>query len=199
MSPAYRRVLKIARLVHVYLTLFGLALILFFAVTGFMLNHEEWFGLNEPHERTVEGELPAALVKAEGERPVDKLAVVEALRKDYGAAGAMDSFRESENDLEVIFIRPGLRVVAEVQRDDGKTRVTFYSSGFSGVITDLHKGKSSGPSWSVVIDAVCIGLLVISLTGLVLWSALKSRGKWGMLALAAGTAFGFAVYFARVP
>lgn len=199
MAPAYRRVLKLARLIHVYLTLFGLALILLFAVTGFMLNHEEWFGLNEPHERLVEGELPASLVKPADEQPVDKLAVVEALRKDFGAAGAMDSFRESENDLEVIFLRPGLRVVAEIQRDDGKTRVTFFSSGFSGIITDLHKGKSSGPTWSLLIDGICIALLIISTTGLVLWSALKNRGKWGALAILAGAALGLVVYFVRVP
>jgi hypothetical protein len=199
MSPAYRRALKIARFVHVYLTLFGLALILFFAVTGFMLNHEDWFGLNEPHERVVEGEFPAALVKPADEKPVDKLAVVEAVRKEFGATGAMDSFRETESDIEVIFVRPGLRIVVEIQRDDGKARATFYSSGFSGVITDLHKGKSSGTSWSLVIDGVCIALLIISMSGVILWSSLKNRGRHGVLALALGTAVGFAVYFARVP
>ena len=99
----------------------------------------------------------------------------------------------------MIFIRPGLRVVAEVQRDDGKTKVTFYSSGTSGIITDLHKGKSAGAAWGIVIDGVCILLLFISMSGLVLWSALKSRGKWGVLALTLGLTIGFAVYIAFVP
>jgi len=39
----YRLVVKWARTVHVYLTLFGFGLLLFFAVTGFMLNHEDMF------------------------------------------------------------------------------------------------------------------------------------------------------------
>jgi hypothetical protein len=121
------------------------------------------------------------------------------LRKDFGAAGVMDSFRETDSDIEVIFIRPGLRVVAEVQRDDGKTKVTFYSSGASGILTDLHKGKSAGDAWSIVIDGVCVLLLVISMSGLILWSALKSRGKWGAVAMIIGTAVGVAVYWLLVP
>ena len=43
MSPAYRKLLKASRIAHVYLTLFGLVLILFFSITGFMLNYEGWF------------------------------------------------------------------------------------------------------------------------------------------------------------
>ena len=43
MSRFHRWLLKTARTIHVYVTLLGLALILFFAITGFMLNHIEWF------------------------------------------------------------------------------------------------------------------------------------------------------------
>lgn len=199
MSPAYRRVLKAARLVHVYLTLFGLALILFFAVTGFMLNHEAWFGTEEPHVREAEGKLPIALVQANEDKPLDKLAIVETLRRDFGIAGAMDSFHESESDVEVIFIRPGQRVVAEIQRETGEVRVNFQTSGFAAVLMDLHKGKSSGAAWSLVIDGVSIALLVIALTGFVLWTSLRSRGKWGAAALLAGLGLGLGIYFLLVP
>ena len=85
MSPLHRRVLKWARRIHLYLTLFTLGLILLFAVTGFMLNHEDWFVSGEPHTRTVEGKLPADVLSGP-----DKLAVVEALRRDFGAVGPMD-------------------------------------------------------------------------------------------------------------
>ena len=40
-------------------------------------------------------------------------------------------------------------------------------------------GIPSEPSLGLVIDAVCVLLAVISATGLVLWTSLKSRGKWG--------------------
>jgi hypothetical protein len=42
-------------------------------------------------------------------------------------------------------------------------------------------------------------LLVISATGLVLWSSLRSRGKFGLLVIGLGLAAGVAVYVLWVP
>ncbi len=194
MSAARRWLLKWARTAHLYLTLSGLVLILFFAVTGFMLNHENWFGLGEPRTRTAEGTVPAAALN-----PLDRLAVVEALRADLGATGAVQSFKEMDDAVEVEFVRPGLRVLAEVRRDDGAAKAEFEAHGWAGVATDLHKGKSAGPAWAWVIDATCVLLILISATGLVLWTSLKSRGRWGLLVVLLGAAAGVAVYYWGVP
>jgi len=221
MSPAHRRLLKWSRMVHVYLTLFGMVLILFFSVTGFMLNHEDWFGLGEPRTTTREGTIPVELVRippntpppdraddtdrpAEAAKPapappVDRLLVVESLRNDFGVIGAMNSFNESPDTVEVTFRRPGLETRAEIQREDGKTVVTFDARGWIGIVTDLHKGKSAGREWGVLIDAVCVLLVIISGTGLVLWSSLKSRGKWGVVSIMLGTAAAVGVYYWWVP
>jgi hypothetical protein len=37
------------RWLHIYLSMFGLAAVLFFSVTGLTLNHPDWFG--EPERR----------------------------------------------------------------------------------------------------------------------------------------------------
>jgi hypothetical protein len=72
----------------------------------------------------------------------------------------------------------------------------------------LHRGnrgnveketKFTGRVWSVVIDATCVLLLIISTTGLILWWSLKSRGKWGAILLLTGGASAFAVYYWFVP
>jgi hypothetical protein len=194
MAPAYRRLLKWARTIHVYLTLFGLVLILFFAVTGFMLNHEDWFGLNEPRTWDAEGTLSKGLLD-----PVDRLAVVEALRKHHGATGEVHSFKELDDAVEVEFLRPSGRVVAEVRREDGAVKLEFSATGLAGLLTDLHKGKSAGAAWGLVIDAVCVLLLVVSATGLVLWGSLKSRGKGGLAVTLLGAAAALAVYYLSVP
>ena len=55
---------KWSRLIHIYLSMLGLLVILFFSITGIMLNHEEWFGFAEPRIRKTEGTLPAALLLA---------------------------------------------------------------------------------------------------------------------------------------
>lgn len=188
MSPLRRALLKWARRVHLYLTLFTLALILLFAVTGFMLNHEDWFVSGEPATRVVQGTVADGLLSGP-----DRLAVVEALRNDFGAVGPLESFEEQDDALTVVFKRPGLRVEAVIRRPGGRAEVSFESKGLNGILLDLHRGKSTGWVWSLVIDGVCVGLVVTALTGLVLWSSLKDRGRPGLLVILAGAAASAAV------
>jgi hypothetical protein len=195
MKRAYRRLLKCAHFIHLYLTLTGLALILFFTLTGFMLNHEDWF-LDRTREREVNGSLPNSMLD-----PVDRLVVVEELRKNFGVVGALTQFKdEPGSDIEIVFQRPGQQIVAEISRDNGQTTVRFTGgAGLAEVMTDLHKGKAAGPAWGLLIDSVCALLLVVSITGLILWWSLKSRGHYGTMFILLGAGAAAAVYFLFVP
>ncbi len=194
MSPAYRRLLKAARAAHLYLTLAGLALILFFAVTGFMLNHESWFLPDEPVTRTAEATVPEATDPA-----ADRLDVSEGVRRAFGARGEVKSYRADDETVEVEYLRPGERTLVEVRRGDGHATATVESRGWAAVAVDLHKGKYTGRAWMLLIDVVCVLLLVIAATGLVLWWSLKSRGRWGAALVVLGGAAGYAVYHWLVP
>ena len=198
MSPAHRAFLKWARHTHVYLTMFGLLLLLFFAVTGFMLNHEDWFGVDRPFTQTIEGTLPIDLVGAASTQP-DKLVIAESLRRDFAATGLVDAFEIEEERIRVVFKAPSRLIEVTINREDGATTVNRESRGFANLIMDLHRGKSSGFWWSLLIDAVCVMLVVISATGLILWSSLRGRAKHGFAVLVAGTLFGVAVYWFGVP
>jgi hypothetical protein len=215
MSRFHRWLLKSARTVHVYVTLFGLALILFFAVTGFMLNHIEWFMPEKPQTRTQERSLPAdklpgGKLPPPGEASAEaKFAVVETLRKEFDIAGEMTSFDNGDEErILVSFRRAGAEAEASIRRDNAQTTVEHRYQGWAVVMTDLHRGnrgnltneaKFTGRVWTVVIDATCFILLVIALTGLILWWSLKSRGKWGALLLLLGGATVFAAYYWFVP
>ncbi|MBY0458407.1 MAG: PepSY-associated TM helix domain-containing protein [Gemmataceae bacterium] len=246
MSRFQRWLLKTARTVHVYLTLFGLTLILFFAVTGFMLNHTEWFLPDDAalKSMTRKESRPLPLTKlpygkvpdeSELETAVDaKLCVVEALRKEFGVRGEMSSCGyvtetvpepEGKGDkpaedggdkqspaerkvLKVEFLRAGGKAVATIDPQTAMTEVETEYQGFAIVLTDLHRGnrgnmtnevKRTGTVWSFVIDGTCVMLLIISVTGLIMWWSLKSRGKWGAVLFLAGTVLTLFVYAVFVP
>ncbi len=283
MTQAHRWLLKWARTLHVYLTLFGFMLLLFFAATGFMLNHEDWFlpqqittgtipvELCDPEKRdnlvdrlakdfSVPGNLESAdpaedgstlqlafryedavsgkiLVtdveirrddghttakqnraslretKRLGKLPVDLFApedrskdllIVEALRKDFGLRGAITGppSYETEDGIDKVYVQfksPGYEAEVRIRTSDGEARIVERSKGLVGVMLDLHRGKESGMAWSVVIDAIAILMVIVSITGFILWTSLKSRAHYGLWILLAGTAVGFAVYFAYVP
>ena len=184
MTLAHRWLLKWARLLHVYLTLFGFVLLLFFAVTGFMLNHEKWFIGTDAYERNDKGTMPMELL---GENP-DPLAIVEKLRKDFGARGeaVFDDNKENE-EIRVTFKSPGYLGEATIKRDDGETSVNHRNDGVVSLLLDLHRGKDSGLAWSLVIDGVSVLFLIVSITGLILWSSLARPGPvHGMAVLLLG-------------
>jgi uncharacterized protein len=201
MSNSHRLLLKWARYVHVYLTMFGLLVILFFTATGFILNHPSWFGQEEIHTTVVEGNLPTTFL----EEP-DKLAIVEILRQQFGVRGALESFEIQIDGMVVRFRCPGCETdaVIRVAGDRrGQTTVTHHAHGILGLLTDLHRGEASGSHtgeiWSLVIDSVAILLFVVSATGLILWTSLRSRGKHGLAFMGLGLAMCIAVYWFFVP
>jgi hypothetical protein len=284
----YRGLLKWTRTFHIYLALLGLLLVLFFAATGFMLNHPDWFGLRESQVRTEKGTLPVTLLE-----PLDKLMVVERLRNEFGVTGAVDMFEVEETFLRIVFKSAGRQTEAMIQavqpeagqtevtyewvspdedelgreapprtakgklpaailkpldrqavldrlRDEfgatgnvesfeveddsptlrvvfksdsqrteatiqavrpeaGQVEVTYESWGLVGRLTDLHRGKGAGPAWELIIDTACVVLLCVSATGLLLWTALRKRRLVGLLALTLGCALCLTIYFAFVP
>ncbi len=62
-----RRFVSLCRTLHIYLTAFGAVMMLFFSVTGFMLNHKEWFGPKEKGRRPPGAE--AGLASARPDAP----------------------------------------------------------------------------------------------------------------------------------
>jgi hypothetical protein len=192
----HRRLLfkKWSRTIHIYISMLGLLSVIFFSVTGIMLNHEEWFGYEEPHITKKEGTLPEAMAKEP-----DKLVIVEKLRKDFGATGALDSFEIEDDHLTLSFKSPGRHTDATIQRADGHAEVSLESHGFCGRFVDLHRGTDAGPGWRLVIDATAVLLLITCGTGLLLWCLVPKWRPLGLTAVAVCVIVCAAVYFALVP
>lgn len=185
---------KWTRTLHIYLSMLGLLALVFFSATGLMLNHEEWFGYAEPRVSTREGTLPAALL----EDP-DKLAIVELLRKDYGATGTLEEFSIEDESLSLVFKSPGRRTLAEITRPAGNIEVTLESHGFTGRLVELHRGADAGGPWRLLIDASAILFLIIGLSGLVLWLFVPKWRPMGLLAVGLCLGLCLTVYLTLVP
>ena len=190
-----RRLLKKwSRTFHIYLSLLGLLGILFFAVTGVMLNHPEWFELARPRVRKAEGVVPPALLKTP-----DKLAVVELLRRDFGVTGAVDSFDAEEDRITVVFKGPARRVQAVIDRPQGRAEVMFEIRGAAARFAELHRGVEAGFAWRLIIDVVAGLQIVGAVTGVVLWWLVPRWRPLGFAALIVCVVVCGLVYLALVP
>jgi len=202
------------RWLHIYASMFGLAVTLFFSATGITLNHPDWFGEVE-RNTVVEGEVDPAWVavrpepdKPEGngdDEPTDplagvaKLEIVERLRKTFGVRGSMTEFGGDDRECFVNFKGPGYSADATIDRKTGEFRLSTTQFGLVAVLNDLHKGRDSGPAWSALVDVSSVLLCFISLTGLGLIFFLKLRRSPGLAIALLGTIAVFALYFGAVP
>jgi uncharacterized protein len=194
------RFAKWMRWLHIYLSMFSLAAVLFFSLTGITLNHPDWaFGQVE-RKREAKGQVDLkwvgrntgageaqALPVPDPSNQVAKLEVVEYLRKTYAIRGALAEFRVDDNECVVSFKGPGYSADTFIDRESGEYSLTELDHGLIALINDLHKGRDTGPAWSLVIDLSAGLMTLISLTGLVLLFYLKLRRIPGLLVALAGT------------
>ncbi len=206
------RFAKLARWLHIYVSMFGLAVVLFFSATGITLNHPDWFfgeaerttqSEGSVNARWLRGEPPAAEANsesaAEASSQVNKLEVVEFLRRTHGIRGALADFRVDEAECVVAFKGPGYAADAFIDRDSGHYTLSQTFHGVIAVLNDLHKGRDTGPVWSILVDASAIVLTLISLSGLILLFYLKLRRTPGLAVAVAGAVVAVVLFFMGVP
>ena len=173
--------------------MFALLLMMFFAVTGVVLNHEDWIA-GQTVTRDTSGVMPLAVTQGP-----DKLMVVEHLRSDFGAIGAVSTFDIDSASLHVELKGPGRHTDADVDRATGKVKVSVERHGILMRLDDLHRGKDSGLPWRWVIDLSAALLFLGSLSGFMIWIALPRRRKWGVAALIGGIVVAGVIYVWLVP
>ncbi len=189
-----RKLASLSRWLHIYLSMASFAILFFFAATGFTLNHQDWF---TAQQRTVQtrGSLDAQWLKG----GVDKLQVVEYLRRKDGVHGAVDDFRIEDSQCTVSFKGPGYEADIVINRGTGAYDVTETRAGFVAIVNDLHKGRDTGKIWSKIIDIAALLMTAVSLTGLILLFFLHKRRLSGLLLLAAGGSLAYLIYVIWVP
>lgn len=189
-----RKLAPAARWLHIYLSMATFAILLFFAVTGLTLNHTEWFA---DQQKTVQsmGALDRGWIAA----GPDKLRIVEHLRATHGVRGAMTDFRVEDTQISVSFKGPGYTADIFIKRPLGTYDITETRMGTVAVWNDLHKGRDSGPVWSLLIDGSAIFMILVSITGLVLVFFLQKKLASGMATLAAGAAVCYLIYRVAAP
>ena len=116
-----------------------------------------------------------------------------------GEVNVPPTYEKETESFSVVFKAPSYQATATIRASDGFTKVKHQSRGINGILLDLHRGKDSGEPWSLVVDVVAGLFVIVSATGLILWSSLRGRAQHGIAVLLLGLALSVAVYFLWVP
>jgi hypothetical protein len=198
-SEGRRRIAALSRWLHIYVSMVSFGILLFFAVTGFTLNHAEALFGAAPVPQESRGTVNPAWLGTGPGGTVAKLEIVEHLRRAHGVRGLVGEFRLEEATCTIGFKGPGYTADAVVDRTTGKYELRETRMGFVAVINDLHKGRDTGAGWSLVVDLSAGLMVLVSVTGLVLILFIRRRLAAGLLTAAAGTLASYLAYLWLVP
>jgi uncharacterized protein len=192
MQHFQREIATWTRWIHIYLSMFSFAALLFFATTGITLNHPEWI---EGQQKTVQiqGDLSVSWVHADSAR-INELMVVEFLRTTNGIKAPLLDFRSDATECSVSFKGPGYAAEGIIDRRSGHYELTITKSGLLAIMNDLHKGRDSGKAWVTFIDVSAVLMILVSLTGFLMIFFLKKKRFSGLMITAIGAVIIIAIY-----
>ena len=188
------------RRLHFYLGLYLLLFLWLFSISGLFLNHPEWEITHGFWEQRQESSSERVIAPP---RTTGDLAIAKGLMRQLGLTGEVNEIDRStaEDQFSFRVDKPGQSFRVDVRGGARSATVTRIDLNVWGVLNGLHTftGVSmNDPArerdwvlttiWSIAMDAVALGLMVLVLSGLYLWFRLKKKRLLGLLVLGAGTA-----------
>lgn len=194
--------LKWLRRTHAWLGLWGAVLGLLFGSTGILLNHRDIMKIPAAKMEQQDIQLPLPAI-----RPSDAKALAEWLGLKLGADFSHARIAQEPartvtwNGVEVsqparwqVTLRgPRRGIQAEYWLGNASVSVKRSEGNAFAFLTNLHKGVGMSPGWILLVDSLGGALIVLSLTGVLLWTRLHGpRIAAAGLGLASlGLALGF--------
>lgn len=179
---------RLCRVWHGYLSAAAFVWLLFFSITGILLNHPTWLRDDKPITVSRKFRLQPyelASVTANSEPgPV----FVQAMRSKLGLKGQIDS---SGVAGQLLFVRMrGASGSAELQLDlhTGQGSAAIESFPISTLFKELHRGENAGAIWRAIIDITGFALVVTSTMGLMIYLSLRFRLRTTLFLVAGGLA-----------
>lgn len=190
--PTTRRIgyLKWLRKMHGWIGLWGAALGLLFGTTGFLLNHRK------PPLRISTGEpIVQSLQVPIDDVPSSPKELARELQWQLDIPGTlMRTSREPAHTVawgdhsvvqpehwQLTFASPKESTQIEYWVGNPLADVKRNQNGLFAFLLSLHRGTGLGLGWMLVTDSLAGSLVFLSLTGILLWTALHKRRLIGLL------------------
>jgi hypothetical protein len=193
-----RRIYFLTTGLHRYIGLFLSPFVLVFAVSVVLLNHPG-IPLGKPAKsppRSLQVHLPPGIEKLEGMARVQR---ARLMLREAGVGGEIGPIHYSAQDqvLDIPVTRPGYEATVEVNLNTGVASIEEAKTGFGNSLIYLH--KMPGPHladirgnwplvriWAWLADGTAWLLIFLSVSGIYLWTVIRSERRIGLILLLAG-------------
>jgi hypothetical protein len=176
--------LKWLRRTHAWFGIWGAALGLLFGVSGILLNHRDIMKI--PAAKMEQKEIQLVLPEP---HPADPKALAvwlgqalgmatdhARIRRETGKTVTWNNQPIQQPPLWQITVRsPKQMMQAEYWEGNAYVSVKQGEGNLFAVLTNLHKGAGMGVGWVLLADTLAGGLVLLSLTGTLLWTRLHGN------------------------
>jgi len=185
------------RKLHIYFGLFLLFFIWLFSVTGLLLNHLQWkFAQFWPQRKTSATEQFVDWPTGPGD-----VQRAESLMKQVHVSGEIEGITLSADgrQFDVRVVRPGAIIDIKTDRTTKRARVEQIRVNAWGTMNMMHSFtgvRVNEPDkkrewvvthlWSLAMDGLSAGLVVLVLGGLAMWGGTNRKRRLGLVVLLMG-------------
>ena len=191
------KIYRLSRKLHIYLSAMAFILLLFFSLSGLMLNHPEWLQGERVKEK-IFLTLTADEISKVKEEKSPKVILTDLLKQKVDIPGEISGFEDLGDGYQLAF--RGLAGTANifVDYETGKVDIEVKHATLTDKFHVLHKGKNTGDLWSLALDFTAVMTLILSLFGFIILFTVKKRKALsfkmiGLSVLIIGAIISFAV------
>lgn len=166
---------RTCRMLHAYLSAAAFIMLIFFALSGFLLNHPQWFSPSRDDAPFQSFHIPKDKLASLLEAPSPEKALSGYIRSSTTVVGAYKSADISDDEIFVRFAGVKGSTDAIIDVVSGLTEVEISTANVTSIIHDLHRGKDAGFYWKRLIDITAILIISMSIAGLILFLSLRFR------------------------
>lgn len=141
---------------------------MFFALTGLLLNHPEWFE-NAPPEQKQTLPLSASLKQAISQQENPTQLILNQVRQQALVTGRFQSSEVLEDEISLRLASPAGTTDIWIDKLGNQIEITRKPANVAGLINDLHRGKQTSTSWRWFIDIAAIIIMLLSIAGYILF------------------------------
>jgi len=185
-TTAYSFIRVLGR-IHLYAGLFISPFVVIYAVTAIMFNHR--LG-TDPDAYEVTGRKAGMRVTVDNS--LENLQLAQDLMRQFGLHGEIDNVFRNDKSVNIPVSRPGETDIVRVDLVNSTADIEHRKTGIAGALIYLH--SRPGPHvvairgnwfwikvWRVLADLTVYVLLVLTISGPVVWLALKQKTRVGLV------------------
>lgn len=187
--------LKLLRDVHGWIGLWGAILGLLFGATGIIHNHRTVLKIDLAKPASTEIRLtvpesakqsPKAMsVWLRGELSMDREPRIKKEKAETVSWNGQD-VRQPEH-WDIRFVAPQYKLVADYWVGSNMVSIKRTDETWVGTIDNFHRANGAGIGWVLLADTIGGSMILLSVTGVLLWTELNRRKTIGAIIFIAST------------